>query len=183
MNMVTQDRLKQVISYDPDTGEFVWLQATSRRIRVGNIAGTTYEDGYRRIAIDGFGYRAHPLAWLYVYGKFPEEQLDHINRIKSDNRLINLRLATNAENQQNHPVRRNNNSGIIGVHWYRRTGKWHAQISSGSRRIHIGYYDTIEEAATARAAAKAKYHTFHPEDNNVTLSKEASNHRDHNSRD
>jgi hypothetical protein len=112
------------------------------------------------------------LAWLYVYGKFPEEQLDHINRIKSDNRIVNLRLATNSENRQNIPIYKSNKSGVAGVHWSKKSGKWRAEITFGGRLIHIGFYDNLSDAAAARAAAKAKYHTFHPEDNNVTLPKE-----------
>lgn len=163
---MTQSRLKEVMSYDCDTGIFSWKKKISRKVVVGKAAGCLDGQGYLMIRIDKKIYKAHRLAWLYVYGKFPDKQLDHINRVKTDNRICNLREASQGENQQNHPRHITNTSGIIGVRWYKRTKKWHASIKYKNRNIHLGYFQSIEEAAAARAEGKAKYHTFHPEDNN-----------------
>lgn len=161
--MITQERLKELLDYDPGTGLF------TRRIgrggeAAGSVAGTTNNDGYVRIHIDKKLYRAHRLAWLYIHGEFPPNQIDHINRQRSDNRIENLRPSTQRENNQNQSKPRSNTSGVVGVHWYKRIGKWQAYIMLNKRNIHLGYFDSLEEAAAARAAAKAKLHTFHPED-------------------
>ena len=181
--MLTQDRLKDLLIYDEHTGLFRWIKPTGTRIKAGSVAGTLSDNGYVKISIDRKLYRAHRLAWLYVYGHFPDNELDHVNRVKSDNRIENLRPATCAENQQNQPKRRTNKSGVVGVCWYKRTGKWRAQITAGRVKYHLGYFDNLEDALCARAIAKAKYHTFHPESSDVSIQKEASNHRHNNCRD
>lgn len=168
--MVTQDRLKEVLDYDPDTGVFTWKKKISRKVVVGKIAGCPDGGGYTIIRIDHKTYKAHRLAWLYVTGAFPKDQIDHINRVKTDNRICNLREASPRENQQNHPIHRDNTSGVTGVDWVKRAKKWRAVIKHKGRNIHLGYYNTIEEAAMSRAIAKAKYHTFHPESDNEKAS-------------
>ena len=90
--LLTQDGLRQLLNYDPDMGAFTWRQGRGP-VRAGGVAGCLTRKGYRRIQIDGQNYMAHRLAWLYMYGSWPPEQIDHINEIKSDNRLDNLRLA------------------------------------------------------------------------------------------
>ena len=163
--MVTQARLKELLDYNPDTGVFTW-RVSRGSVKSGSVAGSENSEGYLQIRIYGKPYRAHRLAWLYTHGEFPTGQLDHINRVRTDNRISNLRAATNAENTQNRSKRSDNTSGVIGVSWHKRIGKWLAHIKLNGRLKHLGYYGTIEEAAAARAAAKAKLHTFHPEDNN-----------------
>lgn len=163
--MVTQSRLKELLDYDPGTGVFTW-RVSRGNAKSGSVAGSKNGQGYLQIMVDGKRYKSHRLAWLYVHGKFPPEHIDHINRARADNRIANLRLATSSENPQNQRKRRNNTSGVVGVHWHKKLGKWQAYIMSNGRGIHLGYYGTIEEAAAARAAAKAKYHTFNPEEIN-----------------
>lgn len=164
--MVTQARLKELLDYDPGTGVFIW-RVSRGTARAGSVAGTFNSEGYIRIKIDRKLYLAHRLVWLYVCGKFPVNQLDHIDRDPSNNRIENLRLATQAENKQNLSKPYTNTSGVVGVSWNKQTGKWQAYIQLNNRQIHLGLFDTIEEAAAARAAAKAKLHTFHSEDNNA----------------
>ena len=162
---MTQERLKELLDYDPEAGIFTWKRPR-RGIAANSMAGGLTPNGYIRIQIDRKDHLAHRLAWLYIHGVIPEADIDHINRRKDDNRIANLRAATRSENQQNHPKRSDNTSGFPGVSWYKKVNKWGAHIKHSGRRIHIGLYETLEEAAAARAAAKAKYHTFHPEDNN-----------------
>lgn len=176
--MITQERLKEVLDYDPYTGVFTWRKARAG-IAVGSVAGFVKRNGYIYIGIDKKYHRAHRLAWLYVHGNFPEADIDHINRVRNDNRITNLRAATRSENLQNRPKQSNNTSGVPGVCWHKRRQKWCAYIKHLGREVHIGYYNTLEEAATARASAKAEYHKFHPEDDNVSLQKAQPDYRDH----
>lgn len=164
--MVTQERLKELLAYNPETGIFTWRVNRTGTAKASSIAGRVSNRGYLQIKIDGKLYSAHRLAWLYTHGEFPPDQLDHINRIRADNRISNLRIATGAENSQNYSKRNDNSSGVIGVDWHKQSGKWQARIRLNNCRMSLGLYDTIEEAAAVRAAAKAKYHTFNPEDNN-----------------
>lgn len=163
--MVTQERLKSVIHYDPDTGAFTWIVQKGRS-KAGAKAGTLNGCGYVSIWIDGKQYKASRLAWLYVHGKLPVGDVDHINRNRADDRISNLRVGTHAENMQNISWRLANKSGAAGVNWHKKTGKWTAQISVDKKKIYLGVFNRIEDAIAARTAAKAKYHKFHPEDNN-----------------
>ena len=160
--MPTQERLKELLSYDQNTGVFVWLAQTSSRAKIGDIAGTLMAIGYRLIGIDGKLYRAHRLAWFYMTGDWPVAGMDHINGVKDDNRWDNLREATQAENSQNMAIRSDNTSGYMGVCWDRRKGKWQAQIKVAGRNKHLGYFDMPEAAHAAYLAAKAEIHTFQP---------------------
>jgi hypothetical protein len=161
---LTQERLKELLHYDPETGLFKWLVATSRRIHVGDIAGYARPDGYLFIKVDGFQYMAHRLIWLYVHDNWPVDQIDHINGLRSDNRLCNLREATNPENSQNVAPKKNNTSGFIGVTWLAHRNKWRAQIMVNRKNHYLGIYDTAEKANAARVAAKASKHQFNPVD-------------------
>lgn len=186
--MITQERLKELLDYDPESGIFTWKKTrkgvftwkkTRKGVSAGSMAGRHTHSGYIIIKLDQKAYRAHRLAWLYVHGSFPEAEIDHINRCKDDNRIANLRAATRSENLQNRPKQSNNTSGAPGVSWHNQNQKWRAQITHLGRQIHIGYYNTLEEAAIARASAKAEYHKFHPEDDNVSLQKAQPDYRDH----
>lgn len=164
--MVTQARLKELLNYDPGTGVFTWRVSRGPK-PADSVAGVIKGNKYIYIGVDGKTYLAHRLAWLYAHGIFPLGQVDHANRIKTDNRIENLRLATQAENMQNLSKPRNNTSGVIGVSWDKQHKKWRAQIMIHGRQIYLGLYETIDGALAARYAAKEKYHTFNPEDNNV----------------
>jgi len=114
--------------------------------------------------ISGRMYRAHRLAWLYVHGKWPENEIDHINGVRSDNRISNLRDATTAENRQNHAIRRDNTSTVPGVDWHKSVQKWRVRIRVPGKRITVGFFKNLEDAAAARARAKAELHAFQPFD-------------------
>lgn len=156
---ITQERLKSLLTYDPDTGEFCWRADCGARAKAGSAAGSRNSEGYVQIQIGGKKHKAHRLAWLLTYGETPPE-IDHINRVKHDNRLANLRPATHAENGQNQNRPKNNTSGAIGVGFHKRSGKWRARITRSGKLRDIGYFDTKEAATAARKAAEAAFLPF-----------------------
>lgn len=159
--MVTQDRLQALMDYIPETGKFVRKVRRGRIGLAGSLAGTVNQKGYVVIEIDGRPYTAHRLAWLFVTGEMPKNQIDHLDRNKQNNAWSNLREATNAQNHQNRvePLR-SNKSGFLGVCFHKAAGKWVAQIKKDGRRIYLGLHDTPEAAHAAYLAAKADLHPF-----------------------
>jgi hypothetical protein len=156
---LTQERLKQLLHYDPSTGVFTWKKRRGR-CSAGAVAGSTNIDGHIKISVDKRYYLAHRLAWLHTYGRFPDRDIDHINRNPGDNRIENLRLATKGENQQNRSVSKNNKSGYSGVHWEESAKKWVASIYLNNKVISLGRFKSKEDAVSARQEAKKKYHQF-----------------------
>jgi len=148
---LTQERLKTLLEYCPDTGEFLW-RTQKGRCKSGARAGATDTYGYRVIRLDGILYKAHRLAWLYAYGCWPDGLLDHINRNPSDNRLANLREATQSENMHN--AKRRSRSGVPGVRWREERGRWVAQIRIGYRTHVLGSFVSKDEAIAARRTAE-----------------------------
>ena len=136
--------LKSLISYNKNTGEFKWK--AKNKIKAGKT-GWKDKDGYLHIRIDYKLYRAHRLAWLYVYGVFPDEAIDHIDRNPSNNKIENLRLCNKRQNAINSKMRSDNTSGYRGVR--RRPGmkKWQARAYFEGKEVHLGYFDTAEEAS------------------------------------
>lgn len=151
-------RLKELLEYDPISGEFTWVAPPGcSSVKPGDRAGTIEVKGYRAIMIDGRRYKAHRLAWLWTYGSWPVNELDHINGIKTDNRIENLRDVTSSINQQNRTrAPSNNHCGLLGVRPFR--GKWQARINVDGETLHLGTFDTPEMAHSAYIAAKAKFH-------------------------
>jgi len=151
--MLTQARLKKLLDYNPLTGVFVWKVQASNRVSVGDVAGCRDAGKYWVIEVDKTLYKAHRLARLYMTGKMPREQVDHINGVRSDNRFTNLREASHKENQHNARKRADNTSGHKGVSWHAASGKWRADI----RVDGIGFAH-VEDAAAAYAEASARLH-------------------------
>ena len=160
MNELTQEHLKRLFLYNPESGLFTRLKTTASNAVKGSVAGNRNSRGYVKIKINGREYSAHRLAWLYVYGSFPEAQIDHINQDKSDNRIGNLRKATAPQNQQNVGVRKDNSSGFAGVRWNKQLGKWVANIRVHGIRKHLGCFDDMDAAVQARLNAELLHHTF-----------------------
>ena len=156
-NELTAEYLRSILRYDPATGIFTRKVRTSRNVKVGDIVGSQNGDGYLLISVRSRRHKAHRLAWLYVYGAWPEDQIDHINRNRSDNRISNLREATNKQNMQNASKRSDNTSGHPGVSWYKQKSKWQAKITHNQKKIHLGSFTTMEEALSARKAAEKLY--------------------------
>lgn len=167
---ITQESLSQFLDYDPETGIFFWKERQNnhfksiRSMKMWNkrysktVAGTVDTHGYIQIRINYKLYLAHKLAWLFCYGVYPNNQLDHINCNRKDNRINNLRLVTKFENAQNSKIRHNNKSGYKGVSWHQHVQKWTAQIQCNKKHIHLGYYATPEEAYAAYCKAAADLH-------------------------
>lgn len=158
--LINRERLVSMLNYDPDSGVFTWLVDSGKNKTKGRVAGCTRSDGYIFIGVDGTQFRAHRLAWFYFYGVWPR-QIDHIDGCRNNNRLSNLREVSASQNNRNRGISDNNSSGVVGVYWFKRTGMWRAQIKSGGKNIHLGYFKSIEDAATARFTAEMSK-GFHP---------------------
>lgn len=154
---LTQDRLKQLLAYDAQTGVFTWLQPCSRfsQIKPGNAAGCVHARGYVHIKVEGRAYKAHRLAWLYTYGRWPQPSVDHINRVKTDNRIVNLREVDQLANMQNKSLYRRNKTGFPGVSCLP-SGRYVAQLQVAKKNQYLGVYDTPELASEAYYRAKAQ---------------------------
>lgn len=148
-------RLTEALRYEPQTGEFVWAKSMSSTGQAGMPAGCVCGRGYNYIRFERRLYRAHRLAWFYVHSRWPKGDLDHINGNKLDNRIANLREASRAENVMNTGARKNNRLGIKGVS-PNTSGKFRAVIVKSGKQIHLGTYQTAEEAAEAYRAACVK---------------------------
>ena len=153
---LTASRLRDLVHYDAQTGEFTWAKKR-RRCSIGKKAGCTMKNGYRVIRIDDALYLAHRLAWFYVTGNWPANQIDHINGVRDDNRFSNLREATNLQNAHNRKYNRNK-SGFQGVR--KENSKWLAEIKINYKAVRLGLFNTPEEAHCAYLIAKRQHHPF-----------------------
>ena len=156
-NELTAEKLRSILHYNPETGIFTWKVGSANQVKAGNIAGCPNGDGYLCIRVCSRLHRAHRLAWLYVYGTWPKDQLDHINRNRSDNRIANLRDVSHKQNMQNASKRSDNTSGHPGVSWLKQHSKWRAKITHNYKQTHLGCFNTVEEALSARKAAEKLY--------------------------
>lgn len=155
--MISHDDLLALMAYDPDTGTFHWREYRYPR-REDLLVGFRNDEGYLKTKIGRKTYSLHRLAWLYIHGEWPSDQVDHINGVRDDNRLCNLRLASQSENRINSAVNANNKLGIRGVRKTARGLGYAARITKDGRQIHLGYFKTPEEARAARAAATKLLH-------------------------
>jgi len=149
MGKLTQDRLKELLDYNPITGIFTW-KISRGRYAARDLGGGVNVKGYRRIRLDGKKYLASRLAWLYMEGYFPENQMDHINRIRDDDRWVNLRHVSAQCNTRNSKQRKDNISGVTGVYWHTQHDKWGADIQVDHKRKYLGYFKDFTEAVKAR---------------------------------
>lgn len=156
--MVSRERLLELFQYDAETGNLVRkIGRSGPKARAGDVAGRVTDKGYVRLYVDGSPYSAHRLIWFIKYGEYVEE-IDHINGIKSDNRIENLRSVTRSQNRMNVGAYSNNKSGVRGVSWSKANNKWKAQIQKDGRKIGIGYFSSIDEAKEAYMKAASKHH-------------------------
>lgn len=158
---LTQSRLKEVLYYDEFTGYFTWLATRNRLALAGGRAGSaqTTRDGktYVKVYSEGRLYQAHRLAFLYMTGRFPKDQVDHIDGNGTNNAWKNLRDATQAENSKNQRLQDRNTSGYTGVFWQTARRKWRVLISHERKRVHVGYFTYLEDAVLARNNAEEEY--------------------------
>lgn len=157
---LTQERLKSLLRYDPDTGNFKWIVHHGGNATIGRIAGTVAICGRIYIKIDDKSYQAHRLAFLFMNGEFPSDQIDHIDRDPTNNKWVNLRTCSRAENGQNRVANKTNRSGLLGVSHH--GNAWCAEIKVNKKRIYLGRFADPKQAHEVYLAAKAKFHTFQP---------------------
>jgi hypothetical protein len=157
---LTAELVRLCLTYDASTGLFTRKARTGHRVTVGDPVGTLRPDGYLKAALLGGDYLLHRLAWLYVNGRWPEFVIDHINGIRTDNRIANLRDVPETSNQQNQrrAHSKNKSCGLLGATWDARKCKWMAQLFVHGKQKHIGYYDTPEDAHAAYLEAKRRLH-------------------------
>ena len=166
--------LRQLLRYEPDTGKLYWRERTpdvfedgrckSFNSQFANKEAFTFtgRDGYKHgNVLNQRPYLAHRVIWAITYGEWPLNHIDHINGIRDDNRIENLRDVSRSENQKNQKRPAHNTSGAVGVSWANREKKWHAYINIDRRRESLGYFTDLAEAIAARKEAEAKY-SFHP---------------------
>lgn len=162
--------LRQLFHYESDTGKLFWRPRPRKMFKktqpwgawntrfAGKEAGGFYQGSrYQIVAVGRRLFLAHRIAWAIHYGEWPLQHIDHINGDPFDNRIENLRDCGPSENAKNMRMREDNTSGVTGVRWDRRRKRWGARIKSKGKETHLGYFDTIEEAAAARASANTRF--------------------------
>lgn len=130
--------IKNILSYNPENGCFLWLVNRSNGVKAGDSPGRVDKEGYLRITILGKAFGAHRLAWLFWHGELPNPGIDHINGNRLDNRISNLRLASISQNNQNRKS--------VGATFNKKVGKWQAQIKKGDKSFYLGVFETKDEA-------------------------------------
>jgi HNH endonuclease len=146
--------IAELVSYDPYTGIITRKFSKQPGGPIGSRAdGPIDHTGYRRVLVGGKRYAAHRLAWFLTYGVWPPEQVDHINRIRTDNRLCNLRLATRVQNLGNAARSKRNSTGVKGVYLRKDNHQWESSITVGTKRFRLGYYPTLALATECRRFA------------------------------
>lgn len=152
-------RLKELLSYDPSTGDFVWLVDRNQNVRAGSVAGKTHHSGYRYISVDSERILAHRLAWFFVHGEWASDQIDHIDGAKDNNAIANLREVSQSVNAQNKKrARADNSTGMLGVSYRSDEGRYIAQINIAGKNKHLGRFANSQDAHEAYLAAKRQHH-------------------------
>lgn len=152
---ISHSRLLAVLDYSPITGEFVWKLPMSRRVKAGGIAGNQANHGYITIMVDGIVYYAHVLAWFYVKGVWPTKLIDHKSGVRNENWFDNLRESDHASNAQNCRKHSDNQCGYKGV--AKNYKKFSAKIRVSGKTLHLGSFNTPEEAALVYDQAATKH--------------------------
>ncbi len=152
--MITAEKLREVLHYNPETGVFTWINPPSNTVKKGEVAGCDRGKKYLVIGVCGKLVFAHRLAWLYVHGEWPRKYIDHVNGDRSDNRITNLREATKAENARNRAISKSNSLGLKGITFDKAIGKYKARIELDGRRKTLGLFNcpTAAHLAYCKAA-------------------------------
>lgn len=156
---ITLERLVELFELDAETGVLIWKAKSHKNspVKAGDVAGCPDDQGYLSVRVDGSPLKVHRVVFAMAHGYFPE-QVDHVNGVRDDNRLANLRAATNSQNSRNSRISSNNTSGVKGVYWHKAAGKWMAQIQINRRHHYIGLFADIKDAAAAARAAREQHH-------------------------
>jgi hypothetical protein len=155
--MITQQELKELLHYNPETGIFTWKVSTARRVSSGDVAVTKRKDGYIQIKLNNELILSHRLIWIYMYGYLPK-YIDHINGQRDDNRIINIREVSNQQNSLNSKISKNNTSGIKGVYWDKSRNKWTVRLSIDGKCKFFKRFDDIDLAKLVIEEVRNKYH-------------------------
>ncbi len=156
------ERLREAFTYCPDSGEIRWRirPHSNGCAQIGSLAGTP-KNGYIKLVLDQVQMRAHRVAWAIHFGRWPEGEIDHINAVRSDNRLANLReLAPEVNVQNRRRANKNSKSGFLGVHWRKDERVWVSQIGVNRRCVVLGRFGSAEEAHAAYVKAKRELHPW-----------------------
>lgn len=156
MKELSADVVREIISYDPESGDLKYLQSRGP-VKSGSVIKRVSNRGYITVKILGKTYQAHRVAWLIHYGEWPVT-IDHINRDRTDNRLVNLRNATQQQNMCNVPRKINNTSGVRGVSWKSQSRKWQVEVKADGKRYYLGSYADIEFAELVASEGRVKLH-------------------------
>lgn len=156
---ITAEQAAELLSYDPGSGEFRWKIARSYVVKVGQVVGSWDLHGYKTVRLNGRSYKLHRLAWLMTYGVWPAGDVDHINGIRHDNRISNLRDLPRGQNLENRwKPNPNKKSGLpLGVH-KAKGGHYSARISVDNKSVILGTFVTVDDATAAYFAAKIRFH-------------------------
>lgn len=161
-SILTPDLLRSLLHYNPDTGVFTYTRARPK-IQVGAVAGHLHKGhGYIQLKVNGVLYLAHRLAWLYVHGEWPDGQIDHIDRNRTNNVFSNLRVVTGSQNAQNSDPQVNNWTGGKDVTWFKPKQRWVARISLNGDRVFLGSFKDKSDALAIRKFAESIMHTHSP---------------------
>lgn len=150
-------RLREVLKYDPRSGEFTWLVRTNSKVPAGSVAGTFGVNGYWRIRHKGRVWFAHRLAWFFCYGYLPDNEIDHIDHNRRNNAVSNLRVCTHSQNHQNRDVLKRR---LPGAHWHSKDNVWRSNIKTKGKTKSLGTFPTREAAHRAYIEAKREMHPF-----------------------
>ena len=161
MIMLTLDYLKTVLEDDSETGVFTHKPTRSPKAYPGAVAGRINTNGHRQIGIDGERYMAHRLAWFWIHGVWPTDQIDHINGDRDNNCISNLRPATQKQNMENQMLHCNNGSGFRGVSWHKANKKWTAYVNHNGKRLYLGIYQSVDDAIKVVKASRDMLFTHH----------------------
>lgn len=153
---LSQLYLRKIFKYDPDVGDFTRIAITSKKTKIGQKAGCPDDMGYLLIRINKKLYRSHRLAWFYTHGAWPN-QIDHINGVRTDNRIVNLRDVSSSVNSLNQCISKLNKSGVTGVYFQNNTKKWVAQINGEGKKRNLGCFVDWFDAVCCRKSAEVKY--------------------------
>lgn len=166
VKVIDQIQLKELLDYDEITGVFTWkkrhgshhwIKSWNARHAGKEAFSSVDKKGYKCGSVLGVMVKAHRVAWLYVHGVWPDDQIDHLNGIRHDNRIINLRDVSNQDNGKNATLSKRNSSGVTGVHWRKSRDRWIASIRCNGKLVSLGSFCDFNEAVRVRKAAEVRY--------------------------
>lgn len=157
-NEHTSEELHKFFLYEAVSGKLYWRVNRGQRVKAGDEAGSQHNKGYLAVEVEGVAYLVHRVIWCMIHGEWPEKFIDHEDLDKQNNRLHNLRQASRSGNNCNQAMRSDNTSGVKGVNWNTRQGKWIARVQVNGKRIQVGCFDSLEDAEKAVQDARSKQH-------------------------